>query len=68
MSFLPSRIRQARGDMSLREFAKLLNVSHEVVRKWENGDSEPTASQLARMATVTARPLEFFFRAARRPA
>lgn len=65
MSFLPSRVREARGELSLRDMAARLGVSHELVRLWELGDSEPHASELARLATVTGYPLAFFFRKGR---
>ena len=49
----------------MRAFAELVGVSHEVIRKWELGITEPTASELARIATVTRHRIEYFFTEAR---
>jgi transcriptional regulator with XRE-family HTH domain len=57
----PSRLRQARGDRSREEIAAVAGVSRQTVANWEQGRWEPTASQLAAIARLTGRSLDFFF-------
>lgn len=64
-TFQPRRLREARGKRSFEEIAAVAGVSHQTVRNWESGRFEPDASQLAAIAALTGKPLDFFFRPSR---
>jgi transcriptional regulator with XRE-family HTH domain len=62
--FRPDRLRRARaqlGDRSITTVAAAANVTEQTVRNWEAGKSEPDASQLAAIAKLTGKSLDFFF-------
>jgi transcriptional regulator with XRE-family HTH domain len=60
-TFLPKRLREARGDRPLAAIGLAANVTENTVRNWEAGRTEPDASQLAAIAKVTGRSLDYFF-------
>lgn len=66
--FSGERLREARKGMiehgrrvSQERFALLLGVSRRTPQRWEMGATEPTASNLARIAELTGKPLGFFY-------
>lgn len=62
--FSPDRLQAARGKRRREEIAVAAGVVVETVRRWERGSGEPDASQLAAIARLTGKSLDFFFRAA----
>jgi transcriptional regulator with XRE-family HTH domain len=59
--FDPEKLREARGERSLEDLAKTINVSRQTVSRWEKGETEPDASELAGIAAATGKPLEYFY-------
>lgn len=59
--FDSKRLRAARGERSPEEVAVVARVSRQTINRWENGFGEPDASQLAAIARLTGRSLNFFF-------
>ena len=68
--FSGGRLREARGTtFSLAQVAAvcrprwggLPTLSGEAVRRWERGEGEPSATQLAAVATLLERPESYFF-------
>jgi len=59
--FIPSRLREARADLSLEALAAAAGVTRQTIMNWESGRGEPDASDLAAIAALTGRPLDFFF-------
>lgn len=59
--FNPSRLRRARGRRRHEVIAAATGVSSQTIRNWEAGRSEPDASQLAAIAALTGKTLDFFF-------
>jgi transcriptional regulator with XRE-family HTH domain len=51
-------VKQARGDLSRRSFARLLKVSPTAVQFWETGESMPATENLAHIAQRTGYSLE----------
>ena len=47
--------------LSQKEMAKILGVSNTTVCNWENGNSEPNASQLRRISELSGIPMDFIF-------
>ncbi len=64
-AFNPARLREARGERSLTVVAACVGVTENTIRNWESGKYEPDASQLAAIAALTGKPLDFFFRRGR---
>lgn len=62
--FAPEKVKRARGDRSLDDLAKGLGVSRQTLSRWEKGELEPDASELALLAAATGRSIDFFYRAA----
>jgi len=62
--FDPEKLKAARGDRSLEELAKSIDVSRQTISRWEKGEGEPNASELAAIAQFTGKPLKFFYEAA----
>jgi len=60
-AFSPSRLRQARGSLSVETVAAAAGVSSMTVRNWEAGTHEPAASKLNAISAITGKPLDFFF-------
>lgn len=46
---------------NIEEVAKRLNVSNDLVKRWENGEKKPTLNQLKNLAQYYKRPLGAFF-------
>ena len=63
--FSPDRLREARGERSFEDLASACRRTHQTIRNWESGQSEPDASDLAAIAALTGKPLDFFFTNAR---
>jgi transcriptional regulator with XRE-family HTH domain len=59
--FSPNRLREARDERTRSVLAAAAGVSDETIRRWESGAGEPGASDLAAIANVTKKPLDFFF-------
>lgn len=64
--FSPARLKtarehSARGRLSYERVAGFLGRNHQTIRNWESGVSEPNASDLAGLAVVTGKPLDYFF-------
>jgi transcriptional regulator with XRE-family HTH domain len=66
--FSGQKLREARKDMredgrrvSQERFAELVGVSRRTPLRWEQGEVEPRASHLTRIAEVTGKPIGFFF-------
>ena len=55
------KIEQARGELSREKLARELDVSERTVYRWEKGANVPPSDMLARIAEITARPVEWFF-------
>lgn len=67
MRFNPARLRRARkrlGPGSLEQLAVYLSVGKSTVDRWERGEGEPTATQLAQLAKKTGRKVGYFLRGA----
>lgn len=47
--------------LSQKEMAELLGISKNTVCNWENGDSEPNASQLRKISELSGIPMDFIF-------
>lgn len=47
--------------LSQKEMAKILGVSNTTVCNWENGNSEPSASQLRKISELSGIPMDFIF-------
>lgn len=60
--FSPARLKEARGARSVEELAAAAGVSHQTVRNWEAGLGEPDATPLKRIAELTGKSMDFFFR------
>lgn len=59
-----ARIRQARKDAGYRNAESLavaMGVSHRTVQRWEANEGEPSIARLRQIATLTGKPLEYFF-------
>jgi transcriptional regulator with XRE-family HTH domain len=56
-----NRLRQARGERPVEALALAAEVTARTITNWEAGKSEPDASQLAAIAALTDKPLDFFF-------
>lgn len=63
-TFNPVRLREARGERSLEAIAAAAGVSRQTASNWELGRSEPPASALQAIASLTGKTLDFFFKAA----
>ncbi|RPK02404.1 hypothetical protein EH11_01734 [Bacillus subtilis] len=63
-SIVPERIRMGREakGMTTREFADRIGVSHQMVSKYENGQSMPTPSLLDKMILELNLPFRFFLK------
>jgi DNA-binding transcriptional regulator YiaG len=59
--FSGSKLRDARGSLSIEAIASAVGKSADTVRNWEAGRTEPVASLLAILASLTRKPLAFFF-------
>lgn len=49
------------ADKSQKEWAELNNVSVNTVNNWENGNTEPSASQLAEISRLSGIPMDCIF-------
>lgn len=47
--------------MNQQEFADKIGVSKSTIFNWEQGVSEPTASQLRKLSEVTGIPMDYIF-------
>lgn len=45
--------------LTQKEFAKELGVSNTTVNNWENGDTEPSLSQLREISRLSGIPMDF---------
>lgn len=43
------------------EMAELLGVTQNTIFNWENGKSEPSATQLRNISNITGVPMEYIF-------
>jgi len=59
--FSPEKLKEARGDRSISDLASIINVSRQTLARWENGEGEPDASDLAEIAAATGKSLEDFY-------
>lgn len=57
----PTRIREARGARTQRDFAVELGTDQMNVSRWERGQSEPSLASLRALAELTGHPMEWFF-------
>lgn len=62
--FDPDKLKEAREDRSLEVLASAVGVSRQTLSRWEKGETEPDASELAGLAAATGKPIDFFFKAA----
>ncbi len=63
MTRFANKIREARtaAGLTQSELARALETSESQISKWENGENEPRAHTLERMAVALHRPVGFFF-------
>lgn len=47
--------------MTQREWAKAIGVDVSTIGNWENGRSEPTATQLRKISELSGIPIDFIF-------
>lgn len=61
--FKPSKITDARiaKDLTQRELADKIGVSHVAIYRWESGDRIPKATHLASIANALDVPIGYFF-------
>lgn len=59
--FSSARLEKAREDRRVEEIAVATGVSSGTVRNWLSGSQRPDADELAAIAELTGRPLDFFF-------
>lgn len=52
---------RANAKMNQREFAEEIGVSTSTVINWENGVTEPDASQLRKISILSGIPMDFIF-------
>ena len=50
-----------RLDLTQRELANLIGVSHVTIFRWENGDRTPNVNHLADLANALGEPIEYFY-------
>lgn len=60
-TFSGAKLAAARGDLRREALAVVADVHVATIQRWEEGETEPDASQLAALARYLNRPLEFFF-------
>ena len=53
-----ARLRQ---NLTQRELANLIGVSHLTIFRWENGDRTPNVNRLADLANVLGEPIKYFY-------
>lgn len=53
-----ARLRQ---NLTQRELANLIGVSHVTIFRWENGDRTPNVNHLANLANVLGEPIKYFY-------
>lgn len=58
---IAANIRAVRGEMSQREFSKMLDVDPSYVHRWETGKVVPNFASITLIAEATNRPPEWFF-------
>lgn len=58
---IAANIKAVRGEMSQREFSKLLDVDPSYVHRWETGKVVPNFASITLIAEATGRPPEWFF-------
>lgn len=58
---IAANIKVARGEMSQRAFAKLLDVDPSYISRWEVGKVVPNFASIASIARATERPPEWFY-------
>lgn len=49
------------ASMNQREFADKMGVSISTVTNWENGSTEPSATQLRKISELSGIPMDFIF-------
>lgn len=49
------------ADKSQKEWAEMNHVSLNTVNNWENGNTEPSATQLAEISRLSGIPMDFIF-------
>lgn len=61
--FKPADIKKIRKKINISQpvFAKLLNISAETIKKWEQGDRHPTGASLKLLNLVSAHGLEALY-------
>lgn len=59
--FLTLEACRVNSHMTQTEFAESVGVSKNTVFSWEKGTTEPSASQLRKIADVSGCPIEFIF-------
>ena len=50
-----------RLDLTQRELANLIGVSHVTIFRWENGDRTPNVNHLADLANTLGKPIKYFY-------
>lgn len=62
-SLKPHEIKHIRENTKLSQpvFAQLLNISHETIKKWEQGDRHPTGASLKLLNLVDAHGLQALY-------
>ena len=61
MRFSGARLRQGRGERRIEEIAVVAGVSVQTVRRWESDAAIPDATELARIARLLGKPIDWFF-------
>lgn len=49
------------ADKNQREWAEILGVGLNTIVSWENGNTEPSATQLQEISKLSAIPMDFIF-------
>lgn len=47
--------------MTQQQLAECMSVSKHLIFKWENGQAEPSASQLRKLSEITGIPIDFLY-------
>ena len=59
--FSGKKLKALRGDQRIETVASELHVSFATLRNWEEGRTEPLASQAAAIAACYGKPIAYFF-------
>lgn len=59
MPKITMRAARVNADLTINEVAKELGISNKTLISWEKGKTEPTASQMLKLVSLYAMPMEF---------